>query len=246
MRYAREHIRRYWAFSYRRALGISMLTFAIALAIGMTFTAVLSSFLYVNIAAEFAFWLLLIVITTIVLVSSLISAHISTVRYMDEYEHKIHSKYTGAWIVVLAIGAIAFFLPVLFFNNYIEPLVFLFSFGGVLWVFYLSVLLIFRHTYHEIAFSALALWVIFAVGMFALYSSNNLYAVGIQQSANIARFSLFLSMISLITIFGVTGMALVFNSSNAFVSEIKYLINAMESETKPRTTTRRRARAKRH
>ena len=243
MRYAREHIRRYWAFSYRRALGISMLTFAIALAIGMTFTAVLSSFFYTNYAAEFVFWLLLIFVTTLVLVVSMVSAHISTVKYMNEYEHRMHSKYTGAWLVVLVIGVFAFFLPILFFNNYIEPIIFLFSFGGILWVFYISVAMIFKHKYHEIAFSAAALWAIFAIGIFTVYSSSGLYAASLQQITNMARFSLFLSMMSLITIFGVTGMALVFNSSNSFVSEIKYLMDAMP-EPSARTSHPRSSRRK--
>jgi len=227
MKYAREHIKRYWAFSYRRAIGVSMLTFSIALAIGITFTAMISTFFYTNYAAVFAFWLLLILITVLVLVSSFVNAHISIVRFMNEVEHREHSKHTALWLFVITVGAVAFFIPILFFNNYIEPLIFLFSFGGVLWIFYLSVTAIFKHHYHEIAFGALALWIIFIAGLIGLHSFGS--QLSVQQIGAAAKFSLFISMVSLVTIFGVIGVSLLFNSSKAFAGEFKYLMNPMST-----------------
>ncbi|MGC8622640.1 MAG: hypothetical protein ACP5UC_01610 [Candidatus Micrarchaeia archaeon] len=234
MKYVREHIKRYWAFSYRRAIGISMLTFSLALAIGMAFTSMLSTSFYSNYIAELAFWLLLILITVAVLVSSFVNAHISVVRFMDEVEHKEHSRHTAIWLTSIVVGTVAFFVPILFFNSMIEPLIFLFSFGGVLWVFYLSVYVIFKHHYNEIAFGALSLWIIFLFGMLSLYSSMTSVPVymNVQQSSELLRFSLFLSMASLITIFGIIGASLLFNSSRYIMDEFRQLLESSQPKRK--------------
>ncbi len=241
MEYVREHIKRYWAFSYRRAIGISMLTFSLVLAIGMTFTSMLSTSLYTNYVAEFIFWSILILITVIVLISSFINAHISVVHFMNEIEHKEHSRHTAMWLTSITIGAIAFFVPILFFNSILEPLILLFSFGGVLWVFYLSVSIIFKHHYNEIALGALSLWIIFMVGMFSIYPSmNSPTYINIQQTSAILKVSLFISMASLITIFGIIGTSLLFNSSRYIMEEFNYLLKSAGHLSEPKSKRRKR------
>ena len=133
---------------------MSLLSFALMLAIGTAFTSLIGSTMSNGTVVEFVFWSILIAIATLVVVASLIGAHISSVRLMSEEEHAAHSKHVGAWLAVLVVGAIALVVPMLFFQSPMALIVFMFSLGGMLWVLYLSVFVIFRHTYHEISHSS--------------------------------------------------------------------------------------------
>lgn len=230
MKYAREHIRHYWSFAYRRALGISMMTFAIALAIGITFSTLLGSLAIVNYGAQLAFWLALIAITSVVFIVNFAHAHASTVRYMNEEEHRAHTKYTGMWLIILVVGAIAFTMPVLFFSNFMEPLIILFGFGGIFWVLYFSVYLLFKHHYPEVAISALIFWIIFAVGLAGV-------STGALNAATYTAFALFLSVMTLIVVSGFTGISLITNASRELVEEFK-----ARTERSGRGRARRRGR----
>lgn len=213
MKYAREHVKRYWAFSYRRALGVAMVTFALALAIGITFSSMLQSFNVINYPTQAIFWTVLTAMTIMVLVVNFVQAHISSVRYMNEEEHRSHYKHMGAWIAVIIFSALAFVVPIFYFSSYIEPLTLMFSFGGILWISYISVAAIFRHYYNEIALGAVVLWAMFGISMVGIYNT--------ASHANLGAFSLFISILTLIVTFGAVGITLLSNSSRAFVSEFE-------------------------
>ncbi|EQD39016.1 conserved hypothetical protein, membrane, partial [mine drainage metagenome] len=142
-----------------------MVTFAIALAAGFIFTSVMNAALAPNYILDVSFWAVLIIITTFILVINFVNAHLSIVKYMNDTEHRAHTKYTGAWLAAIVIGALVFLMPILFLNSYIEPFVFLFSFGGILWVVYFSSAFLFKNYYHELAFGAIILWVFFVFGV---------------------------------------------------------------------------------
>ncbi|MEM3827571.1 MAG: hypothetical protein QXR58_03165, partial [Candidatus Micrarchaeaceae archaeon] len=122
--------------------------------------------------------------------------------------------------------------------SYIEPLIFLFSFGGILWIFYISVAVIFRHRYNEIAFGALALWIIFIIGLLGLHSLLSPQPYLLSKVNASATFSLFISMVSLITIFGIVGVAMLFDSSRAFAKEFQYIMKIMESQQQKKGRSR--------
>ncbi len=228
MRYAREHVKRYWGFAYRRSIGIAMLIFAFTLAVGTVFTSLIGSSLENAALAELIFWGILIIIATFELAISLAGAHISSTLLMNEREHEAHSKHTGAWLAVLVAGAIAFMIPMLFFDTSTAPIVFMFSFGGILWVLYFSVLVIFNHTYYEVGIGASALWIAFLISM-----------VGVSHVApgtNISAYALFISTVIVITVTGMTGMSMLYNSSREFVKEF------LESPRVNGTADRRRKR----
>ena len=212
MEYARDHVKRYWGFAYRRALGISLITFAIAMATGVAFSSMLGASGNTNFSSAIIFWGFLIFITAAVLVANFVKAHTSCVKLLTEEEHRHHSRHMGIWMAALILGALAFITPMLYFGSALEPLVLLFSFGGVFWVLYLSVLTLFRHSYNEIAVGAIALWAVFAIGVM------NISAAG---AAINPAYVLFVSTISLIIVSGFTGIMMVSISSNEFISEFE-------------------------
>lgn len=219
---------------YKRALGVSLTTFAIALAIGLAFSVMLGSFTGTNYAAQLLFWTVLIIAVVAVLIANFISAHTSTIRFMNEVETSKHFKYVGAWLVILVLGMIIFTLPLVFFNSSFEPIVLLFSFGGVFWVLYLSAILLFKQPYHEVAIGAIAMWVMFLVGITGMLNSN--------AGTNTANFALFTSMISLILISGVTGVVLLFNSGSYLSSEFERYHSKGSTKSVTKNKRRRRKR----
>jgi hypothetical protein len=231
MRYARGHVKRYWGFAYRRNIGISMVAFAMVLAIGVAFTSLIGSSLVNSALVDLIFWGMLVVIATLVLVASFVGAHIASVNLMNDAEHSVHSKYVGAWVALLAVGAIACVLPMLFFGSSMALLVFMFSLGGMLWVLYFSTFLLFRHAYHEVAIAALALWIVFVVSFTG--------AASMPGGVSIKAYSLFVSTVVVTTVMGITGMAMLFNASREFVSEF---VQSQEAKSGTRHKVRRGAR----
>lgn len=244
MKYAREHVKRYWVFAYRRALGISMVTFAITLAVGMIFTTLFANTFYVHPVAELAFWAFLILITAMTLVVSFASAHISSLKLMTEHESRQHSKYVAVWLFSIIVGVIVFTLPLVLINSFIAPLMFLFSFGGILWVLYISVTILFRHSYRELAYGATALLIVFAIAMLAVTGSLSNTQLYLNAQAYVAA-TLFIAMATLIIVFGGTGMMLMFNSTNEFVREFEDTVHLIEGRqaAAPSPRGRRSARA---
>ncbi|MEM0154512.1 MAG: hypothetical protein QW814_01605 [Methanothrix sp.] len=225
MNYAREHIKRYWVFAYRRALGISMFTFAIALAVGMLFTSMLSNIFFLSPIAAVLFWAVLIIITILTLTVSFFDAHISTIKFMNMEERHTHSKYVGIWIFSLVIGALVFILPAIFSQDYgVEPIILLFSFGGILWVLYVSVRTLFKHSYFEIAYGASVLWIIFVIGI--AFVSGTTGGLNTSQSVAIT----FISMASLIVVFASMGITMMFKSTKEFVVDFENVMRAIEGK----------------
>jgi amino acid transporter len=150
---------------------------------------------------------------------------------MSDEEHAVHSKHVGAWLAVMVIGVIVFEVPMLFFDNAMALIVFMFSLGGMLWVLYFSVYAIFRHTYHEIAIAAVMLWIAFLVSFVGV--SN------LAPGASIRAYALFVSTVVVITVMGITGMFMLFNASREFVKEFS------ESHQSERRVSHRAATASR-
>jgi hypothetical protein len=138
---------------------------------------------------------------------------------------------------------VVFTLPLVFINSFIAPLMFLFSFGGILWVLYISVTLLFRHSYRELAYGATALLIIFAISMLAVTGSLSSTQYYLNAQAYIAA-TLFVAMATLIIVFGGTGMMLMFNSTNEFVKEFEDTIHLLEGRPVPAPVARSRAKAR--
>lgn len=221
MKYARKNLQKYHDFAYGRAIGASMVTFAIALAVGMLFTLFFSTYAGYNFLAYIGFWALLMVFTIVILILSFASAHRYSIKHMTKKERKDHSSHLGIWILALVVGGLVFTLPAFYFlpgtlvNSAFMPFLFLFSFGGILWVLYLASASIFESFYHEIAFGGVILWVIFALGIFDFGSIFSGYAM---LNTNVV---LALSAISLVLVFGFVGLMLLINSSRKLMAALE-------------------------
>jgi len=159
MDYVREHIKRYWGMTYRRTLGVSLVTFSVVIAIGLSFTVLTQSLAITSYLNYFIFWMILMIAAVLILLANFFGSHTSSVKYMYEEEHRMHSKRMGLWMISIVIGIIAFFLPLLFVSSYMEPVVLLFTLGGAFLVVYGSIAILFKHSYKELAIGWIALWI---------------------------------------------------------------------------------------
>ncbi|MDE1871267.1 MAG: hypothetical protein KGI06_03440 [Candidatus Micrarchaeota archaeon] len=214
MDYVRTYIKKYWGIAYRRTLGIALVTMAIILSMGLTFTVLRQSFAVNNYIGYMLFWFLLMLIGIVTFLSNFLHSHISSTKMMTEEEHKLHSKYMAIWMMSIVGGVIAFLIPLFFVGSYVAaPLFLLFTFGGVLLVLYASILAIFRHHYGELVIGAAALWIMFLFGLSQLGSSGLNYA----GSAN---FSIYYTILSFTVVSGFVGIALLINSSRESLDEL--------------------------
>jgi len=216
MKYAREYISRYYLFVYRRALGLSMSTFAVALAVGMLFTLLTGPLASSNIVADFVFWILLMLLVVLTVAISIASTHVSTVKHMTEVERRAHSKYFGIWLIAVVLGVLVFSLPLAVASYGVEPLAFLVGSGGILWVLYVSGWAVFRHYNHEVAFGAAVLWIVALAGVMVGGSFINATATQAYRSISLAT-----SVVTLVLVFGFIGLMMLFHSTMEFTIEIE-------------------------
>ena len=233
MDYVRDHIKKYWGIAYRRTLGIALIALAISLAIGISFSALRGTLAVSNSPGYIIFWLLLAVIAIVTFLSSFVRSHLISVRFMNDTEHTSHSKYMAIWMISIVLGVVAFLLPLLFVRSDIEPLYLLFTLGGAFWIIYLSVRFIFKHSYNEIAIGAVALWAMFAFGM---YQFSN--AVGTTYIAN-SNFALYFAAMTITVVSGFVGLALIINSSREALIAYTGSFKPTASSSKKRTKRRR-------
>ncbi len=207
-----HHLDGYEAFAYSRALGISMVTFAIALSIGISVTTAFTSAVSSNGLNPTEIWSALILSTFFIIMGCFAYSHKSTIKFIRErYDHHIPAR-LSVWVAAIIIGFVISIMVLLFINSTIEPLVLLFSFGGVFWIMYLAIDSIFQKRYGEIAAGAAALWVIFFVGI---------YEVHVNYLITNASLALLVSAVSLVAIFGVTGLTILIKTTHEFSVEIK-------------------------
>ncbi len=225
-----DYKKKFYTYTYSKAMGISMITFAIALSIGVSITTAVSTFAATSTLSPIQIWSVLIAATVIIIISSFSYAHVSSIRYLEEQLHNELSKYKAAWITTIIIGVIVCVMSILYINSPIEPLVLLFSFGGVFWIIYISIDMLFAERYSEVAAGALALWAVFFIGLFES-RVNYLLSNG--------SLALLVSSVTLIAIFGVTGMTLLVNSSNRFNEEISKYLDIGDIKRGPRRRKKR-------
>jgi hypothetical protein len=228
MDYARGHIKRYWGIAYRRTLGITFITVAIMLSIGLTFSILRTTLAVNDYVHYFEFWIFLVVLAVVIISTSFMRSHIASVKFMNEAEHKSHSKYMAAWTISIVLGIVVFILPLLFVKISLEPLMILFSLGGVLLVLYTTVLLIFKHSYGELAIAAVAFWATFVLGLLQL-SNPNLTAIAASN------FALYFAAMAISVISGFTGLALIINSSRDALGEFTIANPVKQNRPKRRT-----------
>ena len=218
MEYVRNHIKKHAVYIYGRAIGVSLLLFsllvAVILATGsnniVTFSSIGSILFLIS---------MLIGISILIILINVINSHISVTKLMNDKEHAVHSKNVGLWSIIWILGVIVLLLPLWVLNRPEQVTILLFSFGAILLLLYLSIGGMFKHYFHEIGFGALALLIIFAI--------NSFYVLTVPYILEY-----FVTIISLIIIFGISGIAIIFNSSQALVKDYIDLSKKLESKNK--------------
>lgn len=222
MDYVRDHIRRYTKIAFRRTLGIGLVTLCVMLAIGLVFTTLSDRLLFSGFG-YLVFWIILIAMAAFTFLSSIVRSHIASVRYMNEKEHSAHSTHLGLWIIFSVLGVILFILPLLFVSSYLEPITLLFSFGGAMIVVFITVMLVFKHSYGELAIGGAALWFMCALGLLELSSS----ALNVATKNS---FSLYFAAMTLTIVAGFVGLTLLFNSTRESLYELTLVMNKIDKE----------------
>ena len=212
MDYVREHVKKYWGVVYRRTLGVAFITFAVAIAMGLTFTILTRALAITGLTTYLVFWAIIAIIAISVLLANFYGAHVSSVNFMSEEEHRTHSKHMARWMIAIVAGVSAFFAPLPFTPIDLEPIVLLFSIGGVFLVLYASITLIFKHKYGELAIGGAAYWVVFYVGLATLSSSQFNFLTR-------TNFSVYFAAMCITIITGFTGLALLYDSAKESAQE---------------------------
>ncbi len=218
MEYVRSHIKKHAIYIYGRTIGISLLLFSLLIAIVMTSVALLG-IVSLNVNSVFLLVSLLFAFSIIIIMVNVINAHISVAKLMNEKEHMVHSKNVGFWSIILFLSVIVLLLPLSVLRLQQQIITLLFSFGGILLVLYLSIGGMFKHYFHELGFGAIGLWIIFAI--------NTFYLVSVPYNLEY-----FVTIISLLLIFGITGIAIIFNSSQSLVKDYIDLTKKLEEKNR--------------
>jgi len=215
VRHARPYIRRYWAFMNRRAIGMSMAIFGILLSIGVIFTLVLDQFFIQNAVGLLVLWLVLFIMIILVALASIIKTHVEVAKLMNKEEYDVHSKNIAIFLLAMGFGSLAFVLPMLIISSE-AALVVLFSTGGILFLLYVLLALVFGHKYHEIGFASVFIWAVFIAGVFMLtkpYIYNN--------PPLFETLAFLISTVAIVVVFSITGLVMVHNASNEFLKELE-------------------------
>ncbi len=204
MRHVRPEVEKFWDFAYRRAIGISLVTFALLLAVGIMFTTTLGGLIGQNYFIYAAFWTLLVVIMVFVFAAAFASAHILSTKDMSKKEHGHHSVYMALWVLAAACWVAIFVTPFVFIQD-VPTSVIMLSFAGVMLAIYLTTAMLFEIYHHEVAYGAIILLVAFFITFFNVG--------GILPNGVSPVTVLMLSTITIVVVAGFTGLMLLISAS---------------------------------
>jgi len=209
VRHVREHVRRFWVAQNRRTIGLLMVMFAIIYAAGFVFTTILSQNFMGNVANVLFMWGILFALGLALIMASVGIKHFSTTSMMSAKEHAIHSRNIGIFLIGIGIGSVLFALPVTLVPEFASLMV-LFSLGGILLLIYTFLNAIFGHSYHEIGFASLAMWIVFVVGAFAFAN------IAYSNPPMFQSLSLMVASVTIIVIFAITGVLMLYRAGAEF------------------------------
>ncbi|MDE1846297.1 MAG: hypothetical protein KGH53_03395 [Candidatus Micrarchaeota archaeon] len=214
MRQAREHVRKFWVMQNRRVLGLLFVMFAFIYSVGFVFTTLMAQNFMLNLTNIMLMWAILLAVGIGLVFGTVSRKHLVTTRLMNPKEHQGHSRNIGIFLIAITIGAILFALPVTLVPAD-ASLMMLFSLGGILLLLYTFLNTIFGHSYYEIGFASLALWLVFVVAALSLASTA--YA----NPPLFQSLSFIVASITIITIFALTGAAMLYHTAGSFHDEFK-------------------------
>jgi archaellum component FlaF (FlaF/FlaG flagellin family) len=222
MDYLRDHVKRYWGMAYRRTLGISLITAALVMAVGLTFNILTHNITNASYLTFLVFWTVLVLIALFVALSNLFNAHVSSVKLMQEAEYEVNTRRIALWMITIVVGSLALLSPLLFIASYLQPIVVLAAFGGIFLVLYISLVLIFKNSYKELIIGAVAYLFMVIFGLSQLHGT-------LFNISTLANFNLYFAVMSIMIISSFTGLAMLFNSTNESNVEFMKMVKRVES-----------------
>ena len=216
MKYARPYIKKYWVFEHKKALGLSFLMFSATYSVGLAFFLILNAFFIPSIYTTFVVVFLLFVLLAFVIIGSIINAHNKVSKLMNANERRAHSKHVGIFLILFIIGLVLCVIPLVFFI-YPGMIMFLLTIGGVLLLLYIILMFVFDYKFYELAFASIFIWSVYVVSAFLIapiyFSNHPLFNV----------ISLFITSITIITVFAISGIMLLQSSFDEIIKDTNYL-----------------------
>jgi len=182
--------------------------------IGLVFTVILNQFFMVNPYNIIIMWLILFLIIILTVIGSVVGAHRRTAKLLNYSENMKHSKNISLFLITFVFGTILFILPVTLMPAQAELWI-LFSIGGILMLIYVMIGVIFGYSYHAVGVAALLIWIVFLIGSISL---SNIYY---QNAPMFASLAFLMTSITIITVFSITGVFMLYRASTEFLAEFK-------------------------
>ena len=216
MKYARAHIKRYWVFEHKKALGLSFLMFSATYSVGLAFFLILNTFFIPNIYTTFVVVFLLFILLAFVIIGSVVNAHNKVSKLMNPNERRAHSKHVGIFLILFIMGLILCIIPLVFFI-YPGMIMFLLTIGGILLLLYIILMFVFDYKFYELALASIFIWSIYVISAFLIapiyFLNHPLFNV----------ISLFITSITIITVFAISGIMLLQSSFDEIIKDTNYL-----------------------
>ncbi|MDE1762146.1 MAG: hypothetical protein KGH78_03050 [Candidatus Micrarchaeota archaeon] len=214
MRHAREHVRKFWVVYNRRLIGLLMILIATFYSVGFIFSTLLVQNFTNNALSIMFMWGVLLTMVIVIAIGGVATHHITTVKIMNPKEHSVHSRNIGAFMIILAIGAILFALPVSLMPPEASLMV-LFSVGGIMLVLYAGLTAIFGNHYPELGVAAFIFWIMFILAVLFLLPQMA------QSPGQFQVLSLIVASVTMVVVFAVIGSVMMYSSSEGFLAEFK-------------------------
>ncbi|MEM0094744.1 MAG: hypothetical protein QXF41_02720 [Candidatus Micrarchaeaceae archaeon] len=212
MPYPREYIKRFMIFQNYRAIGFSFALFAVIYSISLIMALIFQQFYGASGVQILYLYIIMFASALIVIIGSIVNAHLRTTSIMNEAEHHRHSKYLGKLIITMVLFTIIFLIPIALFSS-LAALLMLLSAGGILMSLYVSLSVMFEYKYTEIAVAGSILFLVFLIGfilLIPLYFSN-------FPEFNSSAF--ILSSVTIIVVLAIVGINMLYRSAGTVTDE---------------------------
>ncbi|ASI13878.1 multipass membrane protein [Candidatus Mancarchaeum acidiphilum] len=237
-----KELHEYLIYSYKRAIGISLVVFSLSLLAGSLLMYAIGYVNY-NTPSATAVWLSIIIVTIVISIASFVSLKINRMIRLWEKTVGKGSIRRSTLIKMLSLavfmGIVIVIASVLMLNSYLESLFILLGFGELFWIVYMISSIVMGHKYTEIAFGSMAFIAIFMILVISIRYTEVVYNFGKYYDIALIFPSLAFasSIFGLIVICGIVGFVMLFDSFGRIKGRTRKIIirhfeSAQEKKTK--------------
>ncbi len=224
-----KELHSYLVYSYKRAIGISLVVFSIFTLVGLMLMDLIGYENY-NTPPAMAIWLSIIIITAIISVASFVNLKIN--RMIRIWEKTVGKRAVDRKTLIkmlslaIIMGVVIVIASVLLLNSYLESLFILLGFGELFWIVYMISSIVMGHKYTEIAFGSMAFISIFAILIMSIRYTEVVYDFSKYYDISLVFPSLAFasSIFGLVIICGIVGFVMLFDSFGKINSRTRKII----------------------